>query len=257
MQHRDYTDIGGVGGAFLTTHWLLIEDVKKQPDQDCALIGLLLERYWKPVYCYLRRKGYDNEQAKDLTQGFFHEIVLNLNLFGRADQSRGRFRTFLLYAMNQYLMNEKRRETAQKIIPKHKIVSLNTIEPPSLPQTVIESNPEDSYNYAWVSAMLDKVLLDVKRTCCGQGKETHWSIFSERVVQPMLNNAAPPSLKDICEKYGIESEKKASNMIVTVKRRFQSALKQYIRSTVVSESQMADELKEILKFLPKKAQHFQ
>jgi hypothetical protein len=154
-------------------------------------------------------------------------------------------------------MNDKRRETAQKNIPKHRIVSLDDIEPPSLPQTVIESNPEDSYNYAWVSALLDQVLSDVKRTCCQQEKETHWSIFSERVVQPMLNNATPPSLKDICEKYGIDNEKKASNMIVTVKRRFQSVLKQYIRSTVASESQMADELKEILKFLPKKAQHFQ
>jgi len=257
VQRRDYTDIGGVGGAFLTTHWSLIEDVKKQPDQDRALIGLLLERYWKPVYCYLRRKGFDNEDAKDLTQGFFHEIVLNLNLFERADQSKGHFRTFLLYALNQYLMNDKRRETAQKNIPKHKIVSLDGIEQPSLPQTVIESNPEDSYNYAWVSAMLDQVLSDVKHTCCKQGMEFYWSIFNDRVVKPMLNNDAPPSLKDICEKYGVESEKKASNMIITVKRRFQNALKQYIRNTVASESQTTDELKEILKFLPKKAQHFQ
>jgi hypothetical protein len=257
MQRRDYTDMGGTGGAFLTTHWSLIEDVKKQPDQDRALIGLLLDRYWKPVYCYLRQKGYDNEKAKDLTQGFFHEIVLNLNLFGRADQSKGRFRSFLLYALNQYLMNEKRRETAQKNIPRHKIVSLDAIEQPVLPQSVIASSPEDSYNYAWVSAMLDQVLSDVKRICYEQEMETHWSIFSERVVQPMLNNAASPPLKDICEKYGIENEKKASNMIITVKRRFQNALKQYIRSTVASESQMAEELKEILKFLPKKAQHFQ
>lgn len=257
MQRRDYTDMGETGGAFLTTHWLLIENVQKQPDQDSALIGLLLERYWKPVYCYLRRKGYGNEQAKDLTQGFFHEIVLNLNLFGRADQSKGRFRTFLLYALNQYLMNEKRRQTAQKNIPEDKLVSLNAIEPPVLPQSVIASSPEDSYNYAWVSALLDQVLSAVKRACGEQGMETHWSIFNEKVVEPMLNNAAPPSLDDICEKYGVESEKKASNMIVTVKRRFQSALKQYIRSTVASESQMADELKEILKFLPKKAQHFQ
>ena len=257
MQRRDYTDMGGAGGAFLTTHWSLIEDVKKRTDEDRALIGLLLERYWKPVYCYLRQKGYDNEQAKDLTQGFFHEIVLNLNLIQRADQSKGRFRSFLLYALNQYLMNEKRRETAQKNIPKDKIVSLDAIEPPVLPQSVIESSPEDSYNYAWVSALLDQVLSDVKRTCYEQGMETHWCVFRERVVEPMLNNAAPRSLTAICEEHGIESEKKASNMIVTVKRRFQATLKQYIRNTVASESQMADELKEIMKFLPKKAQHCQ
>jgi len=257
MQRRDYTDMGGTGGVFLTTHWSLIEDVTKRPDEDRALIGLLLERYWKPVYCYLRQKGYDNEQAKDLTQGFLHEIVLNLNLIHRADQSKGRFRSFLLYALNQYLMNEERRERALKNIPKDKIVSLDAIEPPVLPQSVRESSPEDSYNYAWVSALLDQVLSEVKCKCCEQGMETHWRVFSERVVEPMLNNTALRSLTDICQKYGIESEKKASNMIVTVKRRFQATLQQYIRSTVASESQMADELKEIMRFLPKRAQHSQ
>jgi RNA polymerase sigma-70 factor (ECF subfamily) len=257
MQRRDYTDMGGAGGAFLTTHWSLIEDVKKRPDEDRALIGLLLGRYWKPVYCYLRQKGYDNEQAKDLTQGFFHEIVLNLNLIQRADESKGRFRSFLLYALNQYLMNEKRRETAQRNIPKDKIVSLDAIEPPVLPQSVIESSPEGSYNYAWVSALLDQVLSDVKGKCYEQGMETHWCVFDERVVQPMLKNVAPRSLRDICKENGIKSEKMASNMIITVKRRFQVTLKEYIRSTVASENQMAHELTEIMQFLPKRAQHSQ
>ncbi|MHC4508923.1 MAG: RNA polymerase sigma factor [Planctomycetota bacterium] len=257
MQRRDYTEMGGPGGTFLTTHWSLIEDVKKQPDQDRALIGLLLERYWKPVYCYLRQKRYDNEQAKDLTQGFFHEIVLNLDLIQRADQSKGRFRSFLLFALNQYLMNERRRETAQKRIPKDKMVSLDTVESPVLPEAVIQSGPEDSYNYAWVSALLDQVLADVQRKCREQGTETHWRIFSERVVEPMLNSSAPPPLADICAKHGIESEKKASNMIITVKRRFQTTLKQYIRSTVASEGEIAGELEEIMQFFPKRAQHSQ
>ena len=58
--------MGGDRGTFLTTHWSLIEDVKQHQDEDRALIGVLLERYWKPVYCYLRSKGYNNDQAKDL-----------------------------------------------------------------------------------------------------------------------------------------------------------------------------------------------
>ena len=87
------TDMGGAGQAFLTTHWSIIENVgSSDEDRNQALIGLLLSKYWKPVYCYLRRKGYDNEQAKDLTQGFFHEVVLGRNLIQKADQSRGRFR---------------------------------------------------------------------------------------------------------------------------------------------------------------------
>ncbi len=257
MHRRDYTSMGGTGGAFLTTHWSLIENIQSSEDKNRDLISLLIYRYWKPVYCYLRQKGYDNEQSKDLTQGFFHEIVLNLNLFQRADQSRGRFRSFLLYALKQYLMNEKRRQAAQKHIPRNKLVSLDAIELPVLPQSVIESGPEDSYNYAWVSALLDQVLSEVKRKCCKQDMETHWCVFHDRVVVPMLNNTPPKSLVDICEEYDIESEKKASNMIVTVKRRFQSTLKQYIRNTVVSENQMSEELNEIMKFFPRKAQHSQ
>lgn len=71
----------------------------------------------------------------------------------------------------------------------------------------------------------------------------------------MLNSTEPETLTDVCEKYGIESEKKASNMIITVKKRFQTTLKQYIRSTLASENDMADELKEIMQLLPKRAQH--
>jgi RNA polymerase sigma-70 factor (ECF subfamily) len=221
------------------------------------LIGLLCSRYWKPVYCYLRQKGYGNEEAKDLTQGFFHEIVLNLNLIQRADPSKGRFRSFLLFALNQYLLNERRRRTAKKCIPRERMISLDAIEEPVLPQSVVESSPEDSYNYAWVSALLDHVLSDVERACCRQGMEIHWRAFRERVVLPMLNDTERPSLTDICERHGIESDKKASNMIVTVKRRFQTALRQYVRSTVASESRTEDELKEIMQFLPRKAQHSQ
>ncbi|MFC1765654.1 RNA polymerase sigma factor [Planctomycetota bacterium] len=257
MQGRDYTDIGGTGRAFLTTHWSLIEEVQQGPEQDLALVGVLLERYWKPVYCYCRQKGYDNEQAKDLTQGFFHDIVLNLNLIQRADPSKGRFRSFLLHALNQYLMNDRRRENAIKRIPPNKIVSLDSLEIPVLPQSVTESGPEHSYHYAWVSTLLDQVLSEVQRNCVAQGLDIHWQVFQARVVQPLLHNTTARPLSELCDEYGIESEKKASNMIVTVKRRFQTTLKEAIRNTVTSEAEIADELQEIMQFLPKRAQHSQ
>jgi hypothetical protein len=67
MREHDYTDMGGTGQAFLTTHWSVIKAAGPgDEDKDRALIGLLLNQYWRPVYCYLRRKGFPNEQAKDL-----------------------------------------------------------------------------------------------------------------------------------------------------------------------------------------------
>jgi len=115
MTHDDRTDIGGIQETFLTTHWSLIEAVgASDDDRRKALLGLLLNRYWKPVYCYLRRKGYNNEDAKDLTQGFFQEVVLGRKVIEKADRSKGRFRTFLLTALDNYVINVHTAETAQK-----------------------------------------------------------------------------------------------------------------------------------------------
>jgi RNA polymerase sigma-70 factor (ECF subfamily) len=247
--------MGGAGEVFLTTHWSLIEDIKSKEDKDKALINQLLKKYWKPVYCYLRHKGHNNDQAKDLTQGFFHEVVLNRNLVQRADQCKGRFRSFLLHALNQYLINLRIAETAQKRIPPEKLVQLETINPVEVPQAISNLGAEDVYNYAWLSGLLDQILSEVEAKCRRDGMEVHWNIFHDRVVQSILENANPPSLSDICKQYGIEDEKKASNMNITVKRRFQEALKQYIRNTVTSETQIDEELQEIMRFFPKRAQH--
>ncbi|MHC4582185.1 MAG: RNA polymerase sigma factor, partial [Planctomycetota bacterium] len=250
---RDYTDIGGVGGAFLTTHWSLIDGIQSGNDGDRALIGLLLDRYWKPVYCYLRRKGYDNEQAKDLTQGFFHEVVLNRNLTERAEQCKGRFRSFLLHALNQYVIDQRREETAKKRTAGNR-VSLDIADPPVIPQTICELRPEDSFNYAWKTALLDRVLSQVRSGCREQDMEVHWKVFHDKVVEPILDGIEAPSLKEICFKHAVEDEVKASNMIITVKRRFQSALREHVRNTVTSGDEIDDELKEILRLFPKKAQ---
>jgi DNA-directed RNA polymerase specialized sigma24 family protein len=254
MKGYDQTSMGGEAEMFLTTHWSLIEDVQSDEDKDKALIGLLLDRYWKPVYCYLRRKGYDNEQAKDLTQGFFHEVVLNRNLVQRADKSKGRFRTFLLHALDQYIINEKRNQTTRKRLPKGKLVSFDIISPPDLPEAVSKSSPEDSYNYAWTAAMLDKILSEVERSCIEDDMEIHWRIFQDKIVQPILTDVEPPSFADTCEKYGIEDQKKVSNMITTVKRRLQKALREYLRTIAASEDEIYEEFSEIMQFFKKSAQ---
>jgi len=162
MGYNDQTDMGGSREAFLTTQWSLIENIKVDEGRDRILIDFLLRQYWKPVYCYLRRKGFNNEDAKDLTQDFFHEVVLNKDMVGRADQAKGRFRSFLLFALNEYLTKQSIREKARKRIPKGKLVSLNVTEEPTIPQSVEKASADESYHYAWLSTLLERVLEDVK-----------------------------------------------------------------------------------------------
>ncbi|MHC4165417.1 MAG: RNA polymerase sigma factor [Planctomycetota bacterium] len=242
--------------AFLTTHWSLIDDIQAGHDKDRALIKLLLQRYWKPVYCYLRRKGFNNQDAKDLTQGFFHEIVLKRRLVQRSDQAKGRFRSFLLHALNQYVINQRAKQTATIRIPQDKLVSLETMDPSDLPEDISVCEPDVSYNYAWVSALLDQVLAAVKQSCSEEGLQTHWELFHARIVEPILTGAPAPPLSEICTRLGVEDTRRASNMIITVKRRFREMLRKSIRNTVISTDQVEGELDEIVRFLPKSAQDF-
>jgi RNA polymerase sigma-70 factor (ECF subfamily) len=256
MRSDDRTDMGGTHEAFLTTHWSLIDNIQASHDKDRALIKLLLQRYWKPVYCYMRRKGFNNEDAKDLTQGFFHEVVLNRQLIQRSDQAKGRFRSFLLHALNQYIINQRAKQTATIRIPRDKLVSLESIDPSELPEDTSACEPDASYNYAWVSALLDQVLAAVKQSCSEEGLQTHWEFFNARIIEPILTGEPIPPLSDICTHLGVEDTRRASNMIITVKRRFREMLRKHIRNTVISTDQVEEELDEIISFLPKSAQDF-
>jgi DNA-directed RNA polymerase specialized sigma24 family protein len=247
MAFRDETDIGGTAEAFLTTRWSLIEGIKKHQDPGKTLIGLLLERYWKPVYCYLRRTGCSNEQAKDLTQGFFHEVVLSRHLIERADPSKGRFRAFLLHALKQYVIDMNRRQSIQANIPPDKITTLEIAHLPVLPQTISKWSPEACFHYAWKSAILDQTLAAVEEDCLRAGQEMHWQVFRDHFLHPILDDREPPPLKEICQRYGLNSEKIASNMVITVKRRFQRLLRKHLRSTVSSDTEAEEELKDFLK----------
>ena len=246
--------MGGVRESFLTTHWSLIEGIKKHQDKDQALIGLLLERYWKPVYCYIRRKGYPNEEAKDLTQGFFHEIVLSRHIVERTDPSKGRFRSFLLHTLSQFLIDQKRKGTTKTRIPDHKLVPLDISNPPVLPQTIFERSPEDCFTYTWKSDLIDRTVSEVQTECEKQGLQTHWHIFRDKILLPTLQNKESQTMKAISARYSIDSESRAFNMLLTVKRRFKAALRRNLANTVLTEEDVDGEWRDLLKLFDKSAQ---
>jgi len=250
MGRQDWTGMGGVQEKFLTTHWSLLQDLKGAEEATSrALIELLLERYWKPVYCYLRRKGYANEPAKDLTQGFFHEVVLNRRLFERADPDRGSFRSLLLHALHQYLTDQQRRESAGKRIPPERVVHLEAVDPGELPQSVAGLDPDESFNYTWKADLLERVLAEVRTDYTNRGMETHWLIFRDRLVAPLLQDHAVPSLRELCTRYGIDKQASVSHMLTTVKRHFQTVLRSQVRQTVLDGQSVEEELQDILRFL--------
>ena len=251
MAERDEkTSTAGYDAAFHTTHWTEIFDAgsEGQPGQKAALAELL-KRYWKPVYCYLRCKGYEREAAKDLTQGFFHEIVLGRSLIQQADRSKGRFRTFLLTALNHYVISAQRTEQRKKRMPEGGIVILDNVDWLAIPDR--DGTPTQVFDHAWASAVLDQTLAAVEANYRKKNKAAHWDVFRARIVDPIMENAECPDLPDLCAKYGISDAAKASKMIVRVKQRFRNLLRRHVRQLVNSDDEVDDEIRYLMKTFSK------
>lgn len=244
------TDIGGSRESFQTTQWSAVYAAGTTDDnRRTLLIGAILQRYWKPVYCYLRRKGLDNERAKDLTQGFFSDILVNGTLLRRAKRSKGRFRTFLLTALDCYLSDEIRKHKAQKRSPRGQMVSLDDAHTPVIIDTCRELNPEQMFNYAWASQILDRTIDLVREECTVTGKETHWRLFQDRILVPIIENTKPPALDQLCLQYADIAPDKASNMIVTVKRCFRRILREQLRLSAGTDAATDSEYETLKEFL--------
>src|SRR5262245_25680427 len=92
---------------FRTTHWSLVLNAAGTSDQSRTALETLCRHYWKPLYAFVRRRGHGEHQAQDLTQEFFSRF-LAANSLGTVAPGRGRFRTFLLAALKNFLANEWR-----------------------------------------------------------------------------------------------------------------------------------------------------
>lgn len=100
--------------SFQTTCWSLVARAASSNDQVAmAALTTLCERYWYPIYAYIRRTGANPHDAEDLTQGFF-AWVLAKEMLGRADAAKGRLRNFLLTCVQRYLSDERDKMMAEK-----------------------------------------------------------------------------------------------------------------------------------------------
>ena len=101
------------GAPFQTTHWSVIADCARTDEQGGKALSALCRDYWPPLYSFARRRGYSPSDAQDLVQGFFAAFLQN-KAYLRTNRDKGRFRTFMLASLKNFLANEWHRERALK-----------------------------------------------------------------------------------------------------------------------------------------------
>src|SRR5215831_8725596 len=110
---------------FATTHWsVVIRAGEGTTEASHRAMETLCRAYWYPIYVYVRRRGYGPEDAQDLTQEFFAQLIAKEHV-RLADSNKGKFRSFLLATLNFFLAREWSRAHRQKRGGHHKFVSLD------------------------------------------------------------------------------------------------------------------------------------
>jgi RNA polymerase sigma-70 factor (ECF subfamily) len=244
------TGSGTVQGAFPVTHWSRVAAAKGDATVERReALNFIAERYWKPIYCFVRRQGYEDEQAKELVQEYFMKAFGN-DLFAKADPARGRFRNFLLGSLKNFLKNQWRDAHAQKRGPKQGFVSIDELASESGPVAVPKDTktPDEAYHRTWLCELVMRVLRTLEREYSAKRNQVHIELFRQRIIAPILDGAHTPSLRELAQQHKL-TEKEVGARLVTVRRAYQRLLRDEIRLYASSEDEVASEIEDLWRFM--------
>ena len=233
----------GGSSDFPTTHWSMLRAVDgEMTETQREVLNYLIQRYWKPVYVYICCRGQASD-APDLAQDFFVHC-LSRELFGRAEQARGRFRSFLLSCLKNFLSDARRFQ--QRHGPPQGFVSIHQLaEDEDLRiEPVHRETAEHLFLQTWVRELLERVWGTLQDEFQASGREVHCKLFRCRVLEPAFTDSPPRPLQQLAEESGL-TYKQASNCVITATRAFQRLLRQEVSVYASSESEIAAEIREL------------
>jgi DNA-directed RNA polymerase specialized sigma24 family protein len=137
----------------------------------------LCRAYWYPLYAYHRRRGAAHAEAEDAVQGFFARL-LEQNILRYADPTRGRFRTFLLTAFQQFLARQHEYATAAKRSPPGQLLSLDTGDGDArYERELATAEPDAAFEYAWAVSVLNRAMDRLREEAEAAGKGDRFKAF--------------------------------------------------------------------------------
>jgi RNA polymerase sigma-70 factor (ECF subfamily) len=228
--------------TFATTRWsvVLVAGHKSSPDADAAL-ATLCETYWYPLYAYVRRRVPDVNEAQDLTQAFFAEL-LEKNVVGSAVPDRGRFRAFLLTAFKHFLSKQWEKAKAQKRGSGRAPISLDfesadssfRIEPAS------GLTAEQFYDQQWAIALLGQIMERLEFQFEQAGKAKQFEELKGFVIGDHTGTTYAQAAERL--KMTVAAAKKAASRM---RRRYRELLREEISQTVAGPDEIEDEIRNL------------
>jgi RNA polymerase sigma-70 factor (ECF subfamily) len=232
-------------GLFDHTHWSTV--VRAKADSPTAL-NSFCQTYRSPLLAWLCCRGQRLEDAEDRVQGFFEHLLRHDFLRGVA-REKGRFRTFLLAAFQNYLSDQRKRAGAAKRgggqVPQSLEATDGEGEPLHRPASASPA-PDKEYDRAWAAAILSTGLQRVSAECARTG---HAALCA--ALEPALfADADAPAYAQIARNLGM-TEAAVKMAALRIRQRLKAMIRDEVRQTVASEDDLEEELRYLLSLFDK------
>jgi hypothetical protein len=227
--------------VFPATAWSLVARVASStPAERSAALQALLKRYIPALRVRLVvEKKLDEHRADELLQDFVTHKILEQQLIARADRAKGRFRTFVLTALDRFVIDAIRFDSAAKR-------SANRAGQDAL-ATVAADDPEPSaaFDLQWARDVIDEAARRMQAHCIDTGRPELWGLFDCRVFAPALDGSVPEPYDRLVARFRFSSPAAASNALITAKRMFQRSLRAVVGEYASDERDIDREISEL------------
>ena len=241
--HPTSNPTGGAAAQFAETHWSLVLAARTtSPDAAAALAGLC-QAYWYPLYAFVRRQGHSPHDAQDLTQEFFARLLAK-NYLADVDRAKGRFRSFLLASMKNFLANEWDRARAQKRGGGDTVLSLDATAAESryALEPVDHASADKLYDRRWALTLLDGTYKQLSKEFAEAGKPGQFE-----ALQAFLSGSKDggQSYGELGQQLGL-SENAARQAAFRLRTRFGDLLRSRVAETVSGPKELEAEMSHLM-----------
>ena len=233
------------GAAFTTTHWSVVLEAQGESPAAQEALEKLCRIYWRPIYSFVRRQGFQPAEAEDITQGFFAQLLERRSL-SAVRKEKGRLRSYLLGALKYFLADEQRRARAIKRGKGKRLIPLEELRDDER----IEMEPADPvtaemiYERRWALTVLEQVLDRLKNEYHAAGN----AALFDSLKQLLPDEPGSPSQAEIAARLGM-AENAVRQAFYRFRQRYQSLLREEIAHTVATPGDIEDELRHLIAVL--------
>jgi RNA polymerase sigma-70 factor (ECF subfamily) len=228
-----------MGERFMTTRWsvVLAAGRTSQPAAREAM-ATLCGLYWQPLYAFIRRRGSSPEEAEDMVQAFLAHVIEKGSL-RHVDPGKGKFRSFLLASLKNFLSDQRSKEAALKRGGGVAPVSLDAEEAEGRYrlEPADEATPERIFERQWALAVIEQAMARLRKRYADSGKENH---FEEMKIF-LSGEKRPVPYAVVAGRLGI-TELAVKVAVHRLRKRFRDALREEIAQTVATSDEIDTEL---------------